>query len=117
MTENSNLAKDTSLENQEDQFKRVNTRQDKVQEIHTKTHHCKASKNQRQKVSLERCEKHSSSQKEEEIFRFPTRNHRGQKKVAQHFEVLKENNCQLKIPYLANTSFRNEEEMKTFSNK
>ena len=47
---------------------------------------------------------------------FLIRNHGGQKKVAQHFQVLKEKTCQPRIPYRENI-FGNEEEIKIRSKK
>ena len=47
---------------------------------------------------------------------FLIRNHGGQKKVAQHFQVLKEKNCQPRIPDRENI-FGNEEEIKIRSKK
>lgn len=104
-----------------------NSEQDKPKEIHTKTHHNKTSTtiNTYKEKSWKQGEREKKIKNDtlpidEQKFRyseFPIRNYGGQSQVAQHFEMLEGKNSQPQIRNSVKISFRNEKEIKIFSNE
>lgn len=86
----------------------------------TKMYHNKTVKYQRQTEFWKQQEKKSLSHIKElhrSIHRFLSRNLQTRREQDDLLQVLKENNCQPRILYLAELSFRNEGERKTFPDK